>query len=275
MLDNEHRYRVFANRVFAGNPITLHEVDGLDDSAYLASVARESWSEDNVFFSYFPCGPIQARFFSSHSELQLCGHGLLALAYHVFGRDGVGSRLVQSASGTWMIRGTSQGPVAIMPMEEPLPQVAESHWMRKGLRRFLGCDPAAVHTFPNDVWVVVLNDLAQLRGVEAARVRSLRSDAETPGALIAVVPMRDGAYGFRYFAPWHGKVEDSGTGVAHRYLAPLFLAEDGKCRAMQFSKEGIAEMHIERRAKEIWLSGAVHTVASIPHRRLVSQLSSV
>jgi|GEM_PF-1052443 Predicted epimerase, PhzC/PhzF homolog len=275
-LESEYRYRVFANRVFAGNPITLHEVSeaALDDAQLLLRLAQESWSEDNVFFTYWPSGPINARFFSSHGELHLCGHGLLALAHHVFGPDKLGSRLVQSTHGTWLIRATAKGPMAIMPALAPLEAPSASHWLRKGLRRVLNIEAQALHRFPNGVWVALLSDFGQLRRIDARAVAQLRDEAEVPGALICAVAMHDGAYGFRYFAPWHGKQEDSGTGSAHCYLAPLMMTPNGTARALQFSGEGIAEMELALRDDEVWLSGAVRAVEFVPHRRLVSQLRS-
>src|SRR5690606_3564279 len=47
---DESRYRVFATATFPGNPVTLHEVDALDNAGSLRHRARRSWSEDNGFF---------------------------------------------------------------------------------------------------------------------------------------------------------------------------------------------------------------------------------
>ena len=76
----ESRYRVFGSPTFSGNPVTLFEVDVLDDGNAILDAARRSRTEDNVFYTAGDGASVTARFFSSQAELWLCGHGLLALS---------------------------------------------------------------------------------------------------------------------------------------------------------------------------------------------------
>jgi predicted PhzF superfamily epimerase YddE/YHI9 len=108
---------------------------------------------------------------------------------------------------------------------------------------------------PNEVWVVVLRGVTDLQGIDARTVAALSCGDTVPGALIATVPLPDEGYGFRYFAPWHGKPEDSGTGSAHCYLAPLMVASGAQVTARQFSAGGVAEMRVSLCGEAVVISG--------------------
>lgn len=259
----ESRYRVFATATFPGNPVTLHEVDALDDAGSMRQRARLSWSEDNGFFVARGDGPIEARFFSSRKELLLCGHGLLALAQHVAGTLAEGSWPVRTPHGTWTLEVDAAGPAALLPLFGGHRADDERHWIRHALAS-MELEQRALHALyacPNGVWVAQLDTLEQLQRLDARRVASQRVGSSVPGALIAAVCLPDVCYAFRYFAPWHGKPEDSGTGSAHCYLAPLFLHGQGGNdvhRARQYSPQGSAEMRIALQGERVRLSGAVH-----------------
>src|SRR5690606_4149495 len=83
-----------------------------------------------------------------------------------------------------------------------------------------------------------------------------------PGALIISCGLADGNYAFRYFAPWFGKREDSGTGSAHCYLAAYWLRSGQTAEARQCSAAGAAEMRIIRHHDCLWLSGNVQTTGT-------------
>lgn len=254
----ETSYRVFGSASFRGNPVTLFEVDGLDDGTALLHVANNSRTEDNVFFIVPGGGPVKARFFSSSAELWLCGHGLLALAHRL---HATGIRDVQSTHGSWQIHGDADGPGVSMPAQHAA-EIRGTHWM-SGALRSIGLEHAGLYAAPNGVWIVLLRDLEELRAIDAAAIASMPTGDTPPGALIAALwlqglqGLQNAGYGFRYFAPWHGKPEDSGTGSAHCYLAPLLAPPRDTITALQFSPEGIAEMRICLRGNAVSLAGRV------------------
>lgn len=252
----ESRYRVFGSPTFRGNPVTLCEVDALDDDAALLHAAQRSATEDNVFFTVPDGRRVSVRFFSSTAELWLCGHGLLALSYHLRARDGSGTRDVQSPSATWQIHADAQAPGVLMPVQHGVEIADSKHWMKQALFS-IGIEHEHLYKCPNDVWVAVLRGMTELLRIDSNAVASFRCGGNRPGALIAAISLRDERYGFRYFAPWHGKQEDSGTGSAHCYLAPLFLDSRARVTALQFGPEGMAEMRIGLRNDVVELSGRV------------------
>jgi predicted PhzF superfamily epimerase YddE/YHI9 len=250
------RYRVFGSATFRGNPVTLFEVDALDDSASLLRAAQGSRTEDNVFFMAAEREPVMARFFSSNAELWLCGHGLLALSHHLRVPDVIGVREVQSPSGSWQIYADAQGAWVLMPAQQAIKIDDSAHWMNETLRS-IGIRYDSLYLCPNDVWIVVLHELEELLSINADAVEALACGNHVPGALIAALRLQDAAYGFRYFAPWHGKQEDSGTGSAHCYLAPLLAASPATATALQFSPEGVAEMRLSLRGDGVAVSGRI------------------
>jgi predicted PhzF superfamily epimerase YddE/YHI9 len=251
----EARYRVFGSATFAGNPVTLFEVDALDDSLALLQAAKQSATNDNVFF--VANDHVHARFYSSTAELWLCGHGLLALSQHLHSPDVAAARDVHSTHATWQIYPGSDGPGVLMPAQHAVDVTGTTHWMNEALLD-IGIKHERLYRAPNEVWIALLRDMAELQKISAAAVAALPCGDTKPGALIATLRLPHDAYGFRYFAPWHGKEEDSGTGSAHCYLAPLLLAGSHvPVTAWQFSPAGVAEMRVNMRGKSVALAGKV------------------
>lgn len=252
----ESKYRVFGSPTFRGNPVTLCEVDALDDDAALLHAAQCSATEDNVFFTVPDSKRVSVRFFSSTAELWLCGHGLLALSYHLRARGGSGTRDVQSPNASWQILADAQAPGVLMPVQHGIEIVDSRHWMKQALCS-IGIEHEHLYKCPNEVWVAVLREMTELLRIDPNAVAALPCGNSRPGALIAAIPLQEARYAFRYFAPWHGKQEDSGTGSAHCYLAPLMTRPAEQIRALQFSPEGVAKMRIALRGDVVELSGRV------------------
>lgn len=248
-------YRVFAGPESAGNPITLFATDELDDTAALMRSALRSASEDNVYYA-LESGSLAARFFSRHGELYLCGHGLLALAHHVkqdFRQDRV---QVNTPRGPRELRWREGESWIAMPGFKSRAITDDSNTMAMSLGG-IGLVYRSLLASANDVWIVLLDGPARLARLDAESVAALETGAYVPGALIAAAPAAPHAYALRYFAPWHGKPEDIGTGSAHCYLAPLLLAPGEPGKARQYSAAGVTEMQIMVEDDKVLLSGSV------------------
>ena len=126
----ETRYQVFGSPGFRGNPVTLFEVDALDDSAFLLSAAKGSSTEDNVFFIAAEHKPVMTRFFSSRAELWLCGHGLLALSHHLRAANASSTRKVHSTYGSWQIFADNAGSGVLMRAQRATEVLDSTHWMK-------------------------------------------------------------------------------------------------------------------------------------------------
>jgi predicted PhzF superfamily epimerase YddE/YHI9 len=184
----------------------------------------------------------------------------LALSHHLRAPDVVGARKVHSPSGSWQIYADAQEFGILMPAQPAVEIVDSTHWMKQALRS-IGIGYERLYRCANDVWIVVLHELDELLGMEADTVAALACGDTAPGALIAALRLQDAAYGFRYFAPWHGKQEDSGTGSASCYLAPLMTESPAPATALQFSPEGVAEMRVCLRGDAVALLGRVDLCA--------------
>lgn len=250
-------YRVFGTAQFPGNPVTLREVDDLDDDAWLCRDSRDSATEDNVYFTVRNDAACDVRFFSRTAELQLCGHGLLALACHL-GVGKSGFRMNASAPGdrNWQLCHRDDAiwirmpavPAALCnPEDNPLIE----------LLRALELNHDRLYVCANDVWVATVPDLETLRQVHAMTLQVIHHTCEAPGALVPTVRLADGSYALRYFAPWHGKLEDSGTGSVQACLAPLWLEDGQSSRVFQHGPQGVAEMLVRLDGNHVWLTGKV------------------
>lgn len=165
-------------------------------------------------------------------------------------------RPVHAPSGSWQIYADNEGPGVLMAAQRGTEIVDAEHSMKQALRS-MGISHHSLYQCPNGVWVALLHDMAELLRIEANKVAALPIDNIRPGALITALRLQDTAYGFRYFAPWHGKLEDSGTGSAHCYLAPLLARRRQPELALQFSPAGVAEARICLRDDGVALSGRV------------------
>src|SRR5690606_9599947 len=177
-------------------------------------------------------------FFSHSAELRLCGHALLACAETLLGATPLTEPPLTKPS-------LSKPPLTKTPLTKAPPEGREAEltlssgvlrhrlqrvegrpWVTLPLTAPSGAAPAllrslledagrhveALHAFPGRVWVAALRSLAEVEGFQAEAFPWGALEGETPGALILACCLGEGHYTFRYFAPWHGKPEDPGTG---------------------------------------------------------------
>lgn len=78
----------FTDEAFAGNTAGVVLLDEPADSAWMQSVATELKHSETAFVVLADEGPLELRWFTPASEVDLCGHATLATAY-VLGGDRV------------------------------------------------------------------------------------------------------------------------------------------------------------------------------------------
>lgn len=196
------------------------------------------------------------RFYNPETEIQLCGHGLLAAAKVVNDK---------------------------VDVEKPIEFITQSSHIKTkidvGEQLWIGFD--TIDSEPADIpaWA---EDCCNIKPISASKVgpsngywifkwpqdfdlRDLAVDFDklmfaTERALIATT--RSQAKGFdydlRYFAPQHGVNEDKATGSANRVLASYWKSNlnQSKLKARQLSAEG-AVIEVECDNGVVWISGKV------------------
>lgn len=203
------------------------------------------------------------RWFSPHSEMQLCGAGTLAAALFLFYDDAPfqidGPVAFDTAAGRLMARPEKDGKAAVR-----LPRYA-LHSFDPGpdLAATLGLDPALPALLSEPAQTVVLplparGHVERLRP-DFAALKALR--AEHLGAVIVTAP-GGAAYDFvfRYFTPWHGKDESAVAGSALSLLAPYWadrLGTASLCAVQASAQQPSFSAEVD--AEGVWLraGGAV------------------
>lgn len=200
------------------------------------------------------------RFYNPQTEIQLCGHALLAAARVLYEECSKQS--------------TDVGPIEFITQSSHInTKIDPNHQV------WIGFDPIAIEPTAIPVWA---EDCCNIAPVSASKVgpsngywifewpegfdlTELAIDFDkltfaTERALIATT--RSQAKGFdydlRYFAPQHGVNEDKATGSANRVLASYWKSKlnQSKFKARQLSAEG-AVIEVECEGGKVWISGKV------------------
>lgn len=245
----------FTEEAFAGNTAGVVLLDEPADSAWMQSVATELKHSETAFVVLADEGPLELRWFTPASEVDLCGHATLATA-HVLGGD----RVFDTKSGPLHCTTHPDGRVEMdFPADPPAPAPVD---LRSALATALpGVRIEYCARGVSDLLVVAS---------EAAEVRRLQPDF----AELATLPVRgvivtarsdiDGVdYVSRCFYPAKGIDEDPVTGSAHctlaAYWSPRLGADD--LIGAQLSTRG-GRVRTVLRGDRVGLTGNAVTIAS-------------
>jgi predicted PhzF superfamily epimerase YddE/YHI9 len=215
----------FASGPFTGNPAAVCLVDGTPDAAWMQRVGGELNQAATSFVGPPANGWRRLRWFTSTTELTLCGHGTLATAHVLWERgessdalmfETAGGRLTAHREGDRVgLRFPSLAPVAT-EVPEHLPAALE------------GITPRWVGRNDLDLFVEVAAE-AEVRGVHPDLGLIGRIDAR---CVVVTAASDDSAFSFvsRCFAPRIGIPEDQATGSVHCGLGPLLGRTPGAGR---------------------------------------------
>ena len=215
----------FSAAPFAGNPAGVCLLSGSVSESWMAAVARETNLPATAFLSLQrQDGSFNLRWFTAHTELELCGHGTLASAHALYEAGHVGdgeSITFQTRGGALTARRADEWIELDFPVTPPEEITAPA-----GLLEALGVEARYVGRGRLDCLVEVADesvvrsvrpDLARLAAVKARGV-IVTSRSATP----------DRDFVSRFFAPSVGIAEDPVTGSAHCCLAPFWAAKIGR-----------------------------------------------
>jgi predicted PhzF superfamily epimerase YddE/YHI9 len=222
----------FAERLFAGNPAAVCQLESWLPADVMQSIAAENNLSETAFF--VPEGEgWRLRWFTPTTEVDLCGHATLAAAYVIF-------RVLQPQRDRVLFRTEKAGDLAVsrdgdlLALDFPVRQAAPCS-IPRGLGAALGREPTAALSARD--YLAVYNDPNHVAGLAPDFAALARLDR----SVIVTAPGRDGVdFVSRFFAPNFGVDEDPVTGSAHCTLVPFWAARLGKTRlaARQLSRRG-------------------------------------
>ena len=238
----------FSDGAFGGNPAAVCPLtEWLPDETLLKMTQQHNQSET----AFFVChkGGIELRWFTTHGEVNLCGHATLATAWVLFNEldypdarihfDTASGRLTVSRDGEWLTLDFPACPTeAQTPPAEMLSALGIEHYVeaRKGR-----------------AWMLVLENRQQVEAVTP------NINAMTPGEhKVSITARADGKYDFvsRFFSPGVALWEDPVTGSAHTMLIPYWSEKLGKTSlfARQVSRRG-GDIRCELKGDRVLMSG--------------------
>ena len=245
----------FVETGLRGNAAAVCVLPGPAAPSWMQSVAYEMNVSETAFF-YREYTGFNLRWFSPLIEIDLCGHGTLAVAHLLreqgyFTRQRAASFFTRSGLLTARLRGDM--------IELNFPSLHQQQIVpHHELRQALGVPMKYVGTDGHDY-------LVELDSEDA--IRSLRPDfaalASIPARAIVVTSQASSTeYDIvsRVFAPRLGIDEDPVTGSAHCYLGPFWMAKLRKKEliAYQASARG-GVLHLRLDGSRVALSGKAVT----------------
>lgn len=234
------RFRVvdaFTDQPFRGNPAAVLVLDRPYDEAWAQRVATEFNLSETAF-----ARPVDAadadyelRWFTPRTEVDLCGHAMLATA-HVLATTGAAGPYRFTTRGE-LLTVTERGGLLWLDFPAHPPRQCAPP---AGLAAALGGEP--VWTGYSDVGdhFVVYADEAAVRALTPDPAALAAHTVRGVVATAAADPDRPYDLVSRFFAPRVGIDEDPVTGSAHTALAPYWARRLGRTRlaAVQCSRRG-------------------------------------
>lgn len=251
----------FSDRNFGGNAAAVCALKEWLPDPVMQQIAQEHNQSETAFF--VPSrGGFELRWFTSTTEVNLCGHATLATAHVIFNHldypdarlhfDTLSGRLTVTREGEWMTLDFPAGETT----EQTPPQTLLN---ALGLQGYVAARKGRA-------WLIEVESQAQLA--------ALKPDihAMIPGEHKVTVTARgDGPHDFvsRFFTPGEAVSEDPVTGSAHTMLVPYWADKLGKTAlfARQISARG-GDLRCELKGNRVLMSGtAVTWVAGAAYLR--------
>ncbi len=250
-----HMYQIdaFADELFKGNPaavvILAHELS----HEMMQKIAQENNQSETAFVLPSKNG-LGIRWFTTTTEIDLCGHATLAAAYVLFNHeDFEGDQVIfQSKSGVLKVTIADDALILDFPVDQ-IKQIFELPELMKLDSKHLVKE---VYKGNTDL-MFVLSDQQQV--ADYIPNLDLIRKLGTRG-LIVTAPGDKTDFVSRFFAPNIGLNEDPVTGSAHTTLTPFWAKrlKKNKLTAAQLSARG-GELTCELKGNRVLIGGKCHT----------------
>lgn len=222
----------FAGPGFSGNPAMVCPLDRWLDDEMLLLIARKNDLPVTAFL-VADHDQYELRWFTSTTELNLCGHGTLAAAAVVFDSMDRQSMAFKTKGGTFKV--VQEG--SRIGLDFPVLEATPCPKRPEDLVRALGREPREILTAPSQKYLAVYEEEAEISAI--APDMELLKEFEGLGTIVTAKG-ESSDFVSRYFAPRIGIPEDAATGSTHCTLAPYWSREFGKRKlhALQLSQRG-------------------------------------
>jgi PhzF family phenazine biosynthesis protein len=239
----------FTSELFTGNPAAVCILDEWLDDRLLQALAAENNHSETAFLLKRD-GGFEIRWFTTQTEVPLCGHATLASSFVIFNllkwpEDVI--RFQTRRSGLLSVRRNGELIEMDFPAQPPSWQPVPA-----GLAQALHHSPLEVLGTAGNL-LVVLEDEKTVRELEPDY--SLLMAIDKQGTIVTAKGDRCD-FVSRYFAPRIGVPEDPVTGSAHCLLVPYWSKALGKkqLHARQVSKRG-GELFCRDRGERMTIAG--------------------
>lgn len=222
----------FTKEVFRGNPAAICPLVNWIDADLMQKIALENNLAETAFFVKKD-GFYEIRWFTPGSEIDLCGHATLALAFVLFDilkTETETIKFVSHKSGELFVEKNGD----VLTLDFPSRPVAETE-IPDGLVEAIGKAPQEV--FKARDYFLVYETEQEIAEIAPNFSKLLEIDAHG-----FIVTARGDSADFvsRFFAPEVGVFEDPVTGSSHCNLIPFWAERLGKNElfARQISERG-------------------------------------
>jgi PhzF family phenazine biosynthesis protein len=249
----------FADRAFAGNPAGVCLLPDRRPDGWMLNVAREMNLSETAFLLKQPEG-YSLRWFTSATEVSLCGHATLATA-HILWEEKLETEdtviRFNTKSGVLQARKAD----GLIEMDFPARPV-EPAKNNEELNGSLHVSPifTGKYTTNGDLYLLEVESENTVKRIAPDYPKLLASAARV---VIVTSRSSDPRYDFvsRFFAPAVGINEDPVTGSAHCYLTPYWGTKLGKRKMIGYQaskRSGV--IHCTWTDDRVWLGGTAVTV---------------
>lgn len=221
-----HQIDAFATRPFEGNPAAVLPLEAWLPDPLLQQIAEENNLSETVFLVKEAAG-WRIRWFTTVTEMDLCGHATLASAWLILNELEPGADRVTFASRSGPLAVDREGEDLVLDFPARPGRVAPE--LLNQVSEVLGVRPRELR-LARDL-MAVLEDEAAVRAV----VPDYEAMAALPGmGTLVTAPGRSHDFVSRCFFPGDGVPEDPVTGSAHCTLIPYWAERLGKSRLRAF-----------------------------------------
>lgn len=243
----------FADGIFSGNPAAVCPLERFLPDEILQNIAAENNLSETAFYC-MENGSYQLRWFTPHSEVDLCGHATLAAAHIIFTcTDDISAEVnFETKSGRLSVRRIAPERYEMNFPTDKIEEIDAPYNFIKAL----GIQPDKAYMGKTDLLLIFKDEDKILR---LSPNFELLSNLPVRG-IIATAPGNTVDFVSRFFAPSVGVNEDPATGSAHTTLAVYWnqTLKRAHFRAMQLSKRrGFVEC--ELRDDRVMLTGKAIT----------------
>ena len=240
----------FTNKLFSGNPAVVCLLPTMLPDPILQRLAIEHAQPATVFLVRENSQTFTIRWFTPETELNLCGHGILAAGYVIFNHIKPDLNIVYCQSPLERLTITRQQDLMTLDFPAQAIEAIDIPWLADALG---SSTPLAIYQYRQErCMVVYANEQAILK---------LQPDFQALQQLAhrgIIVTAKGDAVDFvsRTFYPTKSIPEDAVTGASHCLLVPYWSKQLNKTnlQARQLSLRG-GELFCSYKSDRIQLSG--------------------